>query len=347
MFGYSKHLLIARLLVSVGVISPVVANAQAPSWTFQSENDAYPHWGDDDYTNGLRVSVDFPRAVWWQRLGGGRKSCSEESNQERPCLRTTLMFGQNFYTPQNITIAAIQPTERPYSAWLYGGFAARVARQRRLTSVELQLGTTGKAALGEPVQKRWHSLPFVGAPDPKGWANQVKPVPGLVGVIITWDDKFAVEQRTDGPSSFAYADAIPYYRVTVGNVHDFAATGAMLRLGYNLQRNWTEKIGPTFQGRVASLAQPSLPRERHFFVNAFVGAEARAVGWNALLQNDTYVDRPAVPVTRGVVDREIGVAIGYRRLSGGFRWVWRSPEFEGGRTSRFAGPYVTWNARTK
>jgi hypothetical protein len=31
MFGYSKHLLIARFLVSVGVISPVVANAQAPS----------------------------------------------------------------------------------------------------------------------------------------------------------------------------------------------------------------------------------------------------------------------------------------------------------------------------
>ena len=330
-----------ELIVVCDLVRPSTAYAQLSSWTAQSENDAYPSWGDDDYTNGLRFSADFARAVWWNALGGGRQACSDEPDPNRACLRTTFMIGQNFYTPRNITISSVQPTERPYSAWLYAGMAGRVARDRRLTSVELQVGVTGKPALGKEVQTAWHHL--VNAPHPEGWANQVKPVPGFVGVIVSWDDKFAFERKTRGAAPFVFADAIPYYRATLGNVHTHAAAGVVLRLGYNIQRNWTEKIGPTFL--VASAAQPVLPKPRRFTLNVFVASEARAVAWNALLQHDTYTSRTLAPISRGVVDREAGVAIGYRRLSGGFRWVWRSPEFDGGRVSRFAGPYVTWSTK--
>jgi lipid A 3-O-deacylase len=326
------------------LLHPPAALAQWPSITVQSENDAYPRWGDDDYTNGLRVSADFARALGWSRLGGGHRSCSDEPDSTQPCLRTTLIFGQNFYTPRDITISTVQPAERPYAAWLYGGFTARVAREGRLTSVELQMGTTGKAALGEPVQKWWHRLCGC-APQPRGWAHQVKPVPGVVGVIASWDDKFAFARRTHGSAPFTIADAIPYYRLSAGNVHTNAAAGVTLRIGYNIQRNWTEKIVPT--ALVASAAPAGAPRARHFFANAYAVLEGRAVAWNALLQHDTYTPRPLAPIARGVADREVGLALGYRRLSGGFRWVWRSPEFDGGRVSRFAGPFVTWGARTE
>ena len=130
------------------MLCAVDAFAQRPSWTLQSENDAYPSWGDDDYTNGLRVSADFTRAILWGRLFPNHRDCETSPlTSTRPCRRTTLMFGQNFYSPHDITISEVQPTERPYAGWLYVGIAARLAQPKRLRSMELQLGVTGKTAL--------------------------------------------------------------------------------------------------------------------------------------------------------------------------------------------------------
>jgi lipid A 3-O-deacylase len=331
------------IVVCAVALSPSRASAQPPAWTLQWENDAFIRAGDDDdYTNGIRLSVDVARALGWARLAPGYKNCNEETPQAKPCRWTTLIFGQNFYTPRDITIETVQEDERPYAAWLYGGLVARIARPKRLTSVELQIGTTGKWALGEFIQSGVHSLPIIRehSPQPKGWAHEVKPVPGLVGVIASWDDR-QVFERTMGSPAFVYADAIPYYRLSVGNVHTHAGAGAIVRLGYNLQRRWTDKIGPS----IGPTRTPAAGRA--FFWNGFLGVEGRAVAWNALLQHETYTPRRLEPIKRGVLDVEAGFAIGCRRLSGGFRWVSRSPEFNGGRTSRFAGPFITWPSQIR
>ena len=60
----------------------------------------------------------------------------------------------------------------------------------------------------------------------------------------------------------------------------------------------------------------------------FGSVESRAVAWNALLQHDTYTPRELRPINRGVTDMEVGLALGYKRAYGGFRWVWRSPEYD-------------------
>jgi hypothetical protein len=64
---------IALLLVA-SVTDVTQASAQGTSWTFQSENDAYPSWGDDDYTNGLRLSVDIMETRGVQRTAGRTRS---------------------------------------------------------------------------------------------------------------------------------------------------------------------------------------------------------------------------------------------------------------------------------
>jgi len=305
--------------------------------TLQWENDVLFR-SDDDYTNGLRVSADLSKALWWKRWGLGYNNCRDE-DPSKPCLRTTLMFGQNFYTPQDITIEEVQENERPYAAWLYVGFAARVARPKRLTSLELQVGTTGKKAFGDEVQSWFHCHLTKHSPQPRGWAHQVKPVPGLVGIVASWDDKFAREKTTAG-RHLVYADAIPYYRVTVGNVHTNAAVGTTVRFGYNIQRNWTEKINPTFH--VASTKPAWPPDKPRGFANVFAGLEARAIAWNALLQHDTYTPRRLPSIARSVADFEAGFQAGFGWVSGGFRYVWRSPEFDGGRVSRFNGLFITF-----
>jgi hypothetical protein len=253
---------------------------------------------------------------------------------------TTLFVGQNFYTPHDITIPEVQPAERPYSAWLYVGLAARAVQPRRLRTVEIQLGTTGKNAFGKEVQTWWHLKACRCAPKPLGWHHQVAALPGVVGVIASWDDRIVRERRTRGPRPFVFADVVPYYRVSLGNVFDQGAGGAAARIGYNLQRRWVDKIGPTVPAPVTNLQAHAGPRNFEF--NLVGALEGRAVAWNALLQHDTYTPRPPLSINRGVVDFETGVALGYRSVLGGFRWIWRSPEFDGGRWSRFAGLFVTF-----
>jgi hypothetical protein len=142
-----------------------------------------------------------------------------------------------------------------------------------------------------------------------------------------------IAQGDKGDDTFVWAELDPYYRLSIGNVFTQAAGGAVVRVGYNVQRSWTQKI-PETKRRGSSLA------ERKWELHGFAGTEARLVGWNALLQHDTYTPRPLPPIKRVVQDFEAGVAVGRGRLSGGFRWVWRTPEYEGGRRSAYAGPYV-------
>jgi lipid A 3-O-deacylase len=336
----------APLITAVLILLATSSNAysQAPAVTVQSENDGYRSFDDDDdYTNGLRISLDFSRAVLWGHLFSSLQDCSTApEGSTAPCRKTTLFVGQNFYSPHDITVPEVQPTERPYSAWLYIGLAARAAQRRRLRTMEIQLGTTGKNAFGKEVQTWWHLRLCKCAPEPRGWQHQVKPVPGVVGVIASWDDRIARERRTRGPRPFVFADVVPYYRVSLGNVFDQGAGGAVARFGYNLQRRWVEKISPTVPPSVASLQPTVVSRERNFEFNLIGALEGRAVAWNALLQHDTHTPKPPLSINRGVVDVETGVALGYRRVSGGFRWIWRSPEFDGGRWSRFAGLFVTF-----
>jgi hypothetical protein len=44
----------------------------------------------------LRLSADFSKALWWKRWGLGYKNCGAQADASKPCLRTTLMFGQNY-----------------------------------------------------------------------------------------------------------------------------------------------------------------------------------------------------------------------------------------------------------
>ena len=67
---------------------------------------------------------------------------------------------------------------------------------------------------------------------------------------------------------------------------------------------------------------------------------ARLVGWNALIQHDTYSDNEHRTIKCGMGVAEAGVGIGYRRFRLGYRLVWRSPEFENGRQSRYGGVYL-------
>ena len=182
------------------------------------ENDwFFPGGGDDDYSNGLRISLE---------------------NLDR----WEFTIGQNFYTPQDISRSDFQKGERPYASWLYVGSATRLedVDSREERTFELQMGMTGKLALGKEVQTGWHAL--VGATKPRGWAHQIKPVPGWVGLIGIWEHRVNYTFQT--ADSIKYAQFAPYYRLTFGNVHINGAFGASIQLGYNLPSRNAKRHDP-------------------------------------------------------------------------------------------------------
>lgn len=110
---------------------------------------------DRYYTNGIKFGVGLPFDLLQVPAAQVLRSLDPEGGED---IHIGLFVGQNMYTPRDIGIAAPQPDDRPWAAWLYLGGVAQRARGNRLDTVEFDVGVVGPAALGEQVQKGWHRL---------------------------------------------------------------------------------------------------------------------------------------------------------------------------------------------
>ena len=193
---------------------------------------------DYDYTHGLTVAV-------------GR-----------------FLVGQRIYTPRLDGPEPV-PGERPYAAWLFAG--AQIARGDR--SLALEIGWTGPAALGEPVQNGVHRL--AGSQRQEGWEHQTGFEPGIllrVQEARRWDW---------GPARIQ-----PAVRVALGNVRTAAAAGAHVEVGrgpgayarVGARQEWVARDifldGNTFHSR-------STARKLPFVSEGEAAAGFRARRWSA------------------------------------------------------------------
>jgi hypothetical protein len=174
----ARAIIIARSLavaVLVSVLAPLTSrvSAQQPTgssptertrvqspWrmSVRADNDAFNFWRsitdrpDKEYTNGDQVIIEIAGAPWWGRRFAKRRSpCNGTETPDMRCLTTSLSVGQDMYTPKPGHEPGVVPdwrNDRPYAAWLYAGAEARVASERSLRTVGLELGVTGRP--GDP-----------------------------------------------------------------------------------------------------------------------------------------------------------------------------------------------------
>lgn len=135
--------------------------------TLDIENDSLLLRNDDGlYTSGLRLSQEFrlrSREGW--RSAGWR-------------------IGQQLYTARDAQRppAALQPLDRPYAGWLYGGMFYRVeAVDGSELAFGLDFGCVGPCAQGRQTQKWLHKL--LDQPRPEAWNTQISNEFGLVAHV--------------------------------------------------------------------------------------------------------------------------------------------------------------------
>lgn len=300
------------------------------SWTFSFyfENDLFADT-DQNYTNGVKltwISPDLTRYAESEQLPEwGLKIVRRLPFINEPGFQRNIGFsvGQNMYTPEDISRSDLIKDDRPYGGWLYFGAAFHSKNDRRLDSIEIQLGMVGPASYAEETQTFVHRLRDI--PIAYGWDNQIKNEPGLA---VVYERKWrAMVMGNPGEMGF---DVIPHLGATIGNVYTFANAGAEVRLGWNLPIDFgTSLIRPAGDTSAPSGTGDLRLSGRHEFgVYLFGALNGRAVLRDIFLDGNTFRDSHSVDKKTFLGEAVAGISVIYGRFKLSYAQVFQTKSFD-------------------
>lgn len=325
------------LLVCILTPCEVIAShEQVNPWSHSLffENDLF-NGTDSNYTNGVKYSLispdlsphakqgHFPRKIleWIHKIPFIRDSGSEFSH------KAEISFGQNIYTPADISRSDVIKDDRPYAGWSYLGLAYHrktkfVEHLDFLDSVEIQMGIVGPQSYAKETQTLVHELRDIDTA--KGWDHQLKNEPGLV---VAFERKWLFYPSSAKPLT---ADAIIHVGSAIGNVATYFNTGLEVRYGLNLPRNFG-----------VSLIRPAgstlfTPNEK-MALYLFGAVNGKYVLRNIFLDGNTFTDSHSVDKENWVADLAGGITLSYGNLLLTYTHVTRTKEFVGQKGSHNFG----------
>jgi lipid A 3-O-deacylase len=287
-------------------------NSSAIYW----ENDSFGIGRKSDrfYTNGARVSLLLTDAPAWAGEFR-RRFCNHGWCGDGQVIESaSLFFGQNFYTPEIITIAEPQPLDRPWAGSLYGGISESITDvdQTLQHTFEVSLGVLGPGAGAQGTQKFVHNTLNFSHNDPQGWHNQLRNEPTF-GLLYRQSRRVFLHSDV--------FDVVPQFGGMLGTLQTYANAGGVMRLGHHI----TGFPVGTIPGAAAPTANP--PHKLEFYV--FVGGDARWVPFNATLDGGFFRNGPkANGPKRFVTDFRLGASARYKRFRLTYSVVDRTAEFK-------------------
>jgi hypothetical protein len=298
-----RYLLAACAALLAGAAMPGAARADDKSHiTILEENDSIYFNSDKHYTQGFRLSYlgpDVQSGDFWDKAFGvfdwtAPAFLDGATNHSR---HYALEFGQSLFTPKNLTQRPPDPRDRPYAGWLYvGASLLQDTDKRMLENLELQLGVIGPPALGKETQNTFHQ--FIGQDQAQGWSSQLQNEPGIV---ISYERKWRLPPPGSG---VGWIDVIPEAGATVGNVFTYGETGALLRIGKNLQADYGPvRIRPALSGTDYFNSTDIEGDYGYYF---FAGTQGRIVGQNIFLDGNSFRTSRSVPKKIFVADLQAG-----------------------------------------
>jgi hypothetical protein len=321
MRSHSRHLaafVLAGLMLAAAAAradgaAPQTVDLRGSEIQIFIENDSFGGT-DQYYTNGIKIGGGIPA----EKVAGlftRPPNALLDAITDGASNHFGLFIGQNLYTPRDITIAAPQPNDRPWAAWLYVGAVAQSVKENRLHTVEFDLGVVGPPALGRQVQTAWHRL--VDAPEPQGWGNQIRTEPGF---LLTY-----LHKRRYGEINGV--QLVPHIGATVGTIATFARAGALVRAGQNMTGFGPDGIEPGGAMLKNTRREQDAGRGQPYEWFVFAGADGRLMGHNTSLDGSLFRSGPSVATRDFVYDLLAGASVRIDALRVSVTRIERSEEF--------------------
>ncbi|HEU4396165.1 MAG TPA: lipid A deacylase LpxR family protein [Planctomycetota bacterium] len=300
--------------------------ASGARFTFVEENDVFNIGEglktDRDRTQGLRLAATFPAKDtpgWARSVAGALPIFAKDAP-----VHVGVVVGQELCTPEDRTLAVPPPDDRPYAAVLYAGFALQAPaldpdadrRLDRRDTLELDLGVVGPSAHGEQAQNGAHELFDISLA--QGWDTQLE---DELAIQASWERRWRVlALGGSGDGGGVGFDTLPLLRARAGTVRVDASAGAVLRVGWNLPRDF----GPT---TIDSFGLEPGAKPPGFSASIWAGGEGAAVVHDVTLEGGVFRERNAVTEKPWTWLATAGVSVGFGPVTVAFIQNFTSPEF--------------------
>ena len=282
------------------------------------ENDVIGGGTDENYTNGVRLTyfdVETPMPPVIDMLAEAIPTFDIN-----PTTSTFFNFGQNLFTPRNISVRQNQPDDRPWAAWLYASVGLVTLTKNHLDELEFTAGIVGSEALGEQTQKLVHHH-ITDSTTPEGWDNQLEFEPGM---IASWRRRWPV-WYTKNIGDFRLR-VEPDINISLGNIYTYAGTGASVTFGPYANR--LQDTPPRVRPAMAGTGFFDTP-DKKFSWYLFGGLDGRIMARNIFLDGNSFKSSHSVNKKPLVGDGNIGFALTYDDYRLSYTLNYRTKEFDG------------------
>lgn len=339
--GAPTSLAMAMTVAMALTCSLTPAQAQPEQETvrfFTYENDSFFD-SDRYYTSGVQVSIKRGQ----DRRGTIAKAWTEPLCRWLGCTEARLLtsqsnLGQLIFTPNDITVRAPQPDDRPWAGLLYyeQTYAFLAPDQRSLTTLSAQAGVTGPLSLAEPTQKTLHRI--FGRPRPQGWDHQIG---GSLALMASAEQRHAVDALSLDLGHDVHLNTAAYWRLAAGTIQTYAAGGLAVVIGKDLPA-----VSPPPPGIGNKLAHGAASNggapvvtscmARWLQCTAFASAEARLMGYNVFIDGRAFQDDTVIKRRKFVHDTVLGMRFDFPNTRSSAHGPWfiqvkltrRSPEIK-------------------
>jgi hypothetical protein len=293
------------------------------------ENDLFFN-RDQHYTNGIKltwISPDLTSYTDSEKLPGwSYRYIQMLPFINEPGLKRNVAFsvGQAMYTPADTKRADLIENDRPYAGWTYSSVAFHSKDERRLDSMEIQVGIVGPQSYAEFTQKAVHNLR--GYESPQGWGNQLKNEPGLNFIYAR---KWRVFDT--GMGKGLGGDVLTLLGGAIGNIYTYANAGIEARFGWNIPTDFGEsQIQPASSANAPVTAEYSrLSGLEGYSLYFYATANGRAILRDIFLDGNTIAQSHSVDKEYFVGNVSIGIAMVLYRMKISLAQVIRTKEFHG------------------
>ena len=315
------------------------------SITFENDGFYFQKPSDKYYTNGFRferIGPQYERKNYLlnKLLLGFKKNDST-------AFHYGFFWGQNMYTPVDITVADIQFDDRPYAGWLYAGvkkMSTNLDKNRRLIS-ELYIGIIGPYSFAEETQTFVHKI--TDSEPPQGWHNQID---SDIGILYTNRYEFQLAAYPRAPKRFYegrdsidvrkdFFEAIPFGEAQVGTIYNNIGAGFTFRLGfmtpYFQSYNPGSVLIPQLEDEEEHKEPKRLPRffEHVRQIYLFARPQGRAILYNSMMQGGVLNRESVYTIENSDVSSfytqiDYGIGIQYNRVTLAFYQSIRTKEFK-------------------